>query len=1129
MAESTKTLKAILSAKETVSNALEDVEDSLREAGASSEVTEENFDNLSDATKKVNSHVRAAARGVKEQGESLRNASVSAESFAEAQEDVSTEGINLNAAVEVSEETVEALNQAFKEGNITAEGFEMALKNIAEASEEVNTDSAAASTSVDKVKSAFKEAGVHGRVFANIQESVASESNNVTTSVRGTKGSVEDLANALKEGDANAGVFKAALDKVSNATQNLNIYSRLSSDSVDEEGQSFRAAAAEAGLLAEKKEQVTFDNEKLGTAAKITSELIDKEGRQMMSAAMNAQTLEEFLGRLSNQNIKTQFTSEQLREKLSDVGWESISTAGEAAVLVQAFRRLEDAADDAEDEVNHLEQAMDVLGASALATSLNLGPFSIKLRNLLTTLPTLIATTGALTAALGGLAVAATAAAVSFSMLWGGGALLMAESMAATSEDIEGTMQGLQEVMSQVGDVFQRAMQPLMNNKSVEMFQRAVVGLASAFNMIVQAVAAVQDRLSTFQASVGDAFFSTFGKVVNQMTALMMEMLPVIEDFVVWFNTKFANAIAFVRAEVEDFVPTLKSFGSAMISFIREFTQFGITALKGVLPVIESVIRMLTTFAMGLNSVSEGAMAAFFKVATFAYVLSKLRDTGKRIVKFFNELRKHAQDVFTEAIEDAQNYIDTLNDLVEKDKPLEAFSDMLQQELLETAVASSMSTDHVNRLAKALDRVSGKEVNTEVKTTNRKELLNNLSQMENSGPIETGEAGMLPLQDMRENMTEVQGPSEDFRTTLEKLTDRLFDLAGPITLLVDKFTNLRGKLMKMLPSGLLTYLGRMKNILTVISGIVGGISMGGAFAALLVILPAIILAGRHMDKVFTSIGNTIDWIGKLAMTMLIPLWNMLVDLTELLLSPFLAVADGVELIASGFGQMSGAYSVMEGIAGFFMDIAGFIGSIFSLIGGVADIISDILYGTIMGIAGILKRIVQYIIGAGKWWIHMFDVLGDVISRLGVIQWVMTQYNKSIDYMSSKWQGFMQWLGNAWDWVGNKIEDTINMAIGGINQLIKSLNKIPGMNIDTYDKFELGGSTDASKALEEQKKSAEGDVASGKQVNNYNITNNEYTFGDFTMLPEEKARVKGLVKDALREANRNKRLEGGHIG
>jgi hypothetical protein len=54
------------------------------------------------------------------------------------------------------------------------------------------------------------------------------------------------------------------------------------------------------------------------------------------------------------------------------------------------------------------------------------------------------------------------------------------------------------------------------------------------------------------------------------------------------------------------------------------------------------------------------------------------------------------------------------------------------------------------------------------------------------------------------------------------------------------------------------------------------------------------------------------------------------------------------------------------------------------------------------------------------------------------------------------------------------------------------------------------------------------MAGGQKTVINTYEQNNYNFGDFEMKPEEKARVKGLVQEAIEEANRTKRLRDGGI-
>jgi len=178
-------------------------------------------------------------------------------------------------------------------------------------------------------------------------------------------------------------------------------------------------------------------------------------------------------------------------------------------------------------------------------------------------------------------------------------------------------------------------------------------------------------------------------------------------------------------------------------------------------------------------------------------------------------------------------------------------------------------------------------------------------------------------------------------------------------------------------------------------------------------------------------------------------------------------------------------------------------------------------------------------------IDVIDYLISAFMSLPIVQNTLSKIQQGIQLVQDAFRGLGSTIAGSVAFVESMLEDMVNFVIGHINSLIEGFNDSAPteLNIETIDEFEIGdggaagrlSSADASaeqarenaaSMTEEDNENAQDDQAPAPKHETNNYENNEYNFGDFNMNPEEKARVKGLVQDAINEANREKRFRDG---
>lgn len=382
-------------------------------------------------------------------------------------------------------------------------------------------------------------------------------------------------------------------------------------------------------------EAILTAQETVSTALNDIEDSLEEVRRSAIGAAAALRALESVIEGDENAFVKAAFAAELFDEQLDDVGVSGTLSAAQLMGLAAALQTTESSLDDAEDEADELTRALQQLGTGALATSLNIGPFNFALKNLLTTLPILITTVGSLTTALLGLATAVTAVATAFATIFAGGVLVMAEQIAAESSDMENSLEAVQKIMERIGDLFTRALEPLQNQQSVQMFTSTVTGLAEAFGMVVQSIARIQDELAAFQDEFGADFFRLFPEVIREVEITVLEFLPVLADINRWFLRVLPGAIRFFREETLRFLPTLAEFGESLTNFFRVFSEFGVAALGGLLPVLAGVLNLLATVVDLINALPDDVVSLTIGIFALSFALGKFMTIGRSIVGIY--------------------------------------------------------------------------------------------------------------------------------------------------------------------------------------------------------------------------------------------------------------------------------------------------------------------------------------------------------------------------------------------------------------------------------------------------------------------------------------------------------------
>lgn len=340
------------------------------------------------------------------------------------------------------------------------------------------------------------------------------------------------------------------------------------------------------------------------------------------------------------------------------------------------------------------------------------------------------------------------------------------------------------------------------------------------------------------------------------------------------------------------------------------------------------------------------------------------------------------------------------------------------------------------------------------------------------------------------------------------------------------------------------------------TGVVLNAALGGIpilLAAIIGVSAAVVGVLGNMDSVASGVGGAFNALksavvalGNSMLKMAVPAWNLLVDIVELALAPFIALWDGMMAIAKALGLVSDEGSATGGIVstlmGLFDGLMAVLGDVFKFASGVLSTLGNALYTGIVVpfkiAAGIIKRTVQLfkgLIGIVMNRIPLVSsVVGGMIEIFNAVKNAILSIPQALANMA---EALEQMVNNIIGWFMDKIRGVVDV----INGIIDTFNKLPGANIDQISIGEegLSGDNQGSESLEglqttadevrentrEDEEEPDDDITTRPDMNmsfKDSIENNVDVQAD----PEDKAQLSRITKDALEEANSFARRQQG---
>jgi len=305
-------------------------------------------------------------------------------------------------------------------------------------------------------------------------------------------------------------------------------------------------------------------------------------------------------------------------------------------------------------------------------------------------------------------------------------------------------------------------------------------------------------------------------------------------------------------------------------------------------------------------------------------------------------------------------------------------------------------------------------------------------------------------------------------------------------------------------------------------------ALNGALGGLPLLLGAIVTAGAAMVGIigqgegpvvnlrngFNRLKQAIFAIIDVLVDIFVPVWNLFLDIVELLLSPIFAVVDGFKLILDALipvneqgDKVGESFSLLSWLIGNFTTILG-------IAGKVIDFFADIIYYGILIPFQLVASAIRFVISG------LYDLYNVIRS-------------------SSAVQGALTSLRDIFQGIANFVDAIFTRLIDGINNIARKLNRLPFVDIGTIGEESRGASQALSGARVTTAQTMEnisGDTAPPGEDAQTSTQPAEFNFNEYIenntnvdAQPEDKQRIKGLVESALKDANTYRRQRDGRSG
>jgi len=440
-------------------------------------------------------------------------------------------------------------------------------------------------------------------------------------------------------------------------------------DEILDEIQMLEDATEAADPLAEAKENVADSNSLLADSADNSVTELDREADSFDKIIDSGDSLTDVKQKVADANKHVQSMSKESADELAGedkrmrdlfdsagIVEESIDEAGDTmGATSRQLRKMRNSTDKATESMRAAAQVGDLFEDGLGSLSVNLGAFTVALRNFLTQVPLLLTALGAAGAAAMGAASGFVALAGAMGAVVAAGAIAHAQQLKSEYSEIENLGESMQVIMANLRDLFMEAIQPLTSSgESLQIFVQAATGLARAVNVISKSIARLVEGTDEFNESVAAGAEPIF-TVQDAMTQWSEDVMPAFLDLVGSIGFAFeelgseiisataratsglADMIDFsVRlfGEIENVGSLISQFGDTM----AELATLGVRVGGGLLPVFKAFSSVMEGVANALNQIDSQTMQNAVTFLVLMAAINRLAGVASSLLTIFPNL-----------------------------------------------------------------------------------------------------------------------------------------------------------------------------------------------------------------------------------------------------------------------------------------------------------------------------------------------------------------------------------------------------------------------------------------------------------------------------------------------------------
>lgn len=348
----------------------------------------------------------------------------------------------------------------------------------------------------------------------------------------------------------------------------------------------------------------------------LNARLDESVSRGLSAISAAAERAQESVSDVAQSMAGATATATALEGAEEDLSRTSMALSGFMRAAASGIDKAGDEARETAIEMSALDAVMEKTSFSAGALSVNIGAFTIALRNIGTQIPLLITTAGTLISILGALSTAAIGAAAGLGTLFAAGAIARAEQLSEQLGDSADSAEVMQAMMGGIRDTFVDALEPLMNARNIAFFQRVIDGLAGVVNRFAQATSQMRDMFINFIDPVAQSFNENLDRIFNAFQFLMDGVSPMLQDFLIFLIERMPNALQFIaevtmglRDEMTSLFATLNDLVVDLINLAVNLGQTLIPILTDIIGFFEGWVHWLSTIDAELIGVVAGTLA----------------------------------------------------------------------------------------------------------------------------------------------------------------------------------------------------------------------------------------------------------------------------------------------------------------------------------------------------------------------------------------------------------------------------------------------------------------------------------------------------------------------------------------